>query len=313
MYILRSWSPIVVNKPHVASVIIVEWNFFDRESAIMADDAPTFVFYLYKPSMAAAIIFIILFSISALLHVKVLIQKRTWYFIPFVIGCLFEAVGYIGRAMSSPEYPNFTKNPYIIQSILLLLGPTLFAASIYMILGRLVVLLEADSYSMISPRWLTKFFVLGDVLSFFAQGGGGGLLTQAKSEDDVRRGENIIVGGLGIQILFFGFFIIVAFVFHRRISRDPTRNARTLTTPWKKLLVVLYITSALIMIRSVYRIAEYVLGSDGELLSKEVYLYCLDALPMLIVAVSYNWFHPSRVVSREFLQRSSVTSLEVLG
>lgn len=83
-----------------------------------------------------------------------------------------EAVGYIGRAMSSTESPNFTKNPYIIQSVLLLLGPTLYAASIYMILGRLIVLLEADNYSVIKPKWLTKFFVLGDVLSFFAQGGG---------------------------------------------------------------------------------------------------------------------------------------------
>ncbi|KAI1371564.1 RTA1 like protein [Hypoxylon crocopeplum] len=279
----------------------------------MADDAPTFVFYRYQPSLPAAIIFIIFFAISSLIHATVLVRKRTWYFIPFLIGCLFETVGYVGRALSSPEYPNFTKIPYIIQSILLLLGPTLFAASIYMILGRLVVLLEADSYSMIKPRWLTGFFVLGDVLSFFAQGGGGGLLTQARSDADVRQGEYIIVGGLGIQILFFGFFIIVTFVFHRRISGKPTRNALTLTTPWKKLLYVLYISSALIMVRSVYRVAEYVLGSDGELLSKEAYLYCLDALPMLIVALAYNWFHPSRVVSRDALQRISVTSLEVLG
>ena len=74
--------------------------------------------------------------------------------------------------MSSNESPNFTKNPYIIQSVLLLLGPTLFAASIYMILGRMVVLLDADNYSLISPKWLTKVFVLGDVLSFFTQSGG---------------------------------------------------------------------------------------------------------------------------------------------
>lgn len=84
-----------------------------------------------------------------------------------------ETVGYIGRAQSSAEsFPDFTKNPYIVQSVLLLLGPTLFAASIYMILGRLVRLLDADAYSTIPPRWLTKVFVLGDVLSFFAQGGG---------------------------------------------------------------------------------------------------------------------------------------------
>ncbi|KAI2463143.1 RTA1 like protein [Annulohypoxylon bovei var. microspora] len=279
----------------------------------MADSTPTFVFYRYKPSIVAAILFIILFAISALLHIGVLVRKRTWYFIPFVIGCLFETVGYVGRAMSSPEYPNFTQNPYIIQSVLLLLGPTLFSASIYMILGRLVVHLEAQSCSMIKPRWLTKFFVLGDILSFFAQGGGGGLLTQAKSEDDVTRGEHIIVAGLCIQILFFGFFMIVTLVFHRRISVKPTRLALSLHTPWRKLIYVLYITSALIMIRSVYRVAEYILGSTGELQAKELYLYCLDALPMLIVALSYNWFHPSRVISRGAFKRISGTSLEVLG
>ncbi|KAI3392272.1 hypothetical protein diail_5936, partial [Diaporthe ilicicola] len=255
--------------------------------------APTaFVFYRYDPSMAAAVVFIAGFGISALLHLVTLVQKRTWYFIPFIIGCIFEAIGYVGRAMSSAEAPNFTKNPYIIQSLLLLLGPTLLAASIYMILGRLVVLLEADSYSVIRPKWLTKVFVLGDVLSFFAQGGGGGMLTQAKSTDDVKLGENIIVGGLFIQIIFFGFFMIVASVFHLRISNRPTKAALTITAPWKQLFYVLYFSSGLIMIRSVYRVAEYITGSEGPLMSNELYLYVLDALPMLLVAFSFNYFHP---------------------
>ncbi|KAI1463487.1 RTA1 like protein [Daldinia caldariorum] len=279
----------------------------------MANEVPSYVFYRYKPSMAAAIIFILLFTISAIWHIILLFRKRTWYFIPFVIGCLFEAVGYVGRAMSSPEYPNFTKNPYIIQSTLLLLGPTLFAASIYMILGRLIVLLEANSYSIIKPRWLTKVFVLGDVLSFFAQGGGGGLLTQAKTLDAVRRGENIIIGGLCIQILFFGFFMVVTFIFDRRISKNPTRVSLALPTPWRKLVLILYLSSTLIMIRSMYRVIEYIMGSDGELMSKEAYLYCLDALPMVFVSFAYNWFHPSRVISRGKQGHISVTSLEVLG
>ncbi|KAI4593986.1 hypothetical protein KJ359_008774 [Pestalotiopsis sp. 9143b] len=258
-----------------------------------------YVFYSYKPSMAGAVIFIILFAIAALYHIWLLTKHRVWYFIPFVIGCLFEAVGYIGRAMSSPEYPNFTKNPYIIQSVLLLLGPTLYAASIYMILGRLIVLLEADNYSIIKPKWLTKFFVLGDVLSFFAQGGGGGLLTTAKSQADVRRGENIILGGLGIQVLFFGFFIVVTAVFHRRIRNDPTPKSVRTIAPWTKLLYALYATSMLIMVRSIYRVAEYAEGSGGELQSKEFWLYIFDALPMVVVAYVFIWMHPSKVISRE--------------
>jgi hypothetical protein len=199
--------------------------------------------------------------------------------------------------MSSKEYPDFTKNPYIIQSVLLLLGPTLFAASIYMILGRLVRLLGADHYSIISPRWLTKFFVLGDVLSFFAQGGGGGLLTTAKTEDDVKKGENIILGGLGIQILFFSFFIVVTIVFHRRIAREPTTRSHAITAPWRPLLYVLYATSLLILIRSLYRVAEYALGKHSILQEKEYWLYIFDALPMILVSVLFNWMHPSCVLN----------------
>lgn len=74
--------------------------------------------------------------------------------------------------MSAQEAPDFTQNPYIIQSLLLLLGPAFFAASIYMILARLIRLLEAENYSIIKTKWLTSVFVLGDVLSFFTQSGG---------------------------------------------------------------------------------------------------------------------------------------------
>lgn len=140
------------------------------------------------------------------------------------------------------------------------------------------------------------------------------MLTQAKSADDVKKGENIIIGGLFIQIIFFGFFMIVALVFHRRISNRPTRAAMAIVAPWKHLIYVLYISSGLIMIRSVYRVAEYVMGSDGVLMSKEYYLYCLDALPMLLVALSYNYFHPGRVINKNSQDRRlSVSSLEVLG
>jgi len=45
-----------------------------------------FLLYHYNPSKVAAIIFIALFGITTLLHFFQLIKKRTWYFIPFVIG-----------------------------------------------------------------------------------------------------------------------------------------------------------------------------------------------------------------------------------
>ena len=41
-----------------------------------------------------------------------------------------------------------------------------------MVLGRLIRLLEADKYSMVRLKWLTKIFLFGDVVSILAQGMG---------------------------------------------------------------------------------------------------------------------------------------------
>lgn len=56
----------------------------------MADDdvRKAFVFYNYTPSLAAAILFSVLFFIVTIAHITRMVMKKTWYFIPFVLGCL---------------------------------------------------------------------------------------------------------------------------------------------------------------------------------------------------------------------------------
>jgi hypothetical protein len=83
-----------------------------------------------------------------------------------------ETVGYIGRAMSAKQSPNWTTGPYIIQSTLLLIAPALFAASIYMELGRIIVLVRGEKFALVRVNWTTKIFVGGDVLSFLMQASG---------------------------------------------------------------------------------------------------------------------------------------------
>ncbi|KAF7545224.1 hypothetical protein G7Z17_g9341 [Cylindrodendrum hubeiense] len=200
--------------------------------------------------------------------------------------------------------------PYVLQSLFLLLGPTLLAASIYMMLGRLIRLLDGGEYSLIRVTWLTKVFVLGDVISFFAQSGGGGMLASAKSESSLKMGENIIVGGLGIQIVFFGFFMIVTMIFHYRINKNPTTASLTITTPWKKFIMVMYVASVFIMIRSVFRIAEYIGGSTGTLQSTESYIYIFDAALMFIVTALFNIFHPSRVMTNQHARIKGFNDVE---
>jgi hypothetical protein len=45
-----------------------------------------FKFYRYDPSLAAAIVFAILFLLTSLLHVYQLVRSRTWYLTALVIA-----------------------------------------------------------------------------------------------------------------------------------------------------------------------------------------------------------------------------------
>jgi hypothetical protein len=74
--------------------------------------------------------------------------------------------------MSSAESPNWTVPVYSLQTILLLVAPALFAASIYMELGRIILVTDGESHTVIRKRWLTKIFVVGDIISFLMQAAG---------------------------------------------------------------------------------------------------------------------------------------------
>ena len=121
------------------------------------------------------------------------------------------------------------------------------------------------------------------------------MLAKAKTDKDLKTGERIIMGGLGIQILFMNLFILVTYVFHRRMSRHPTSRSTHLRAPWKRTLTILYIVSGLISARSGFRIIEYMQGNDGFLIRHEVFLYVFDASLMWIVMWIFNVWHPSQV------------------
>ncbi|KAG5660911.1 hypothetical protein KAF25_002554, partial [Fusarium avenaceum] len=270
----------------------------------MADAPPK---YHYAPSLAAAILFAVLFGLSGLVHAYQLAKGRTWYLLAFFIGVLFEVIGHAARAYNATEdNPNWSDIPFIMQTLLLLLAPALFAASIYMILGRLIRALDAEHLSLIRTRWLTKIFVLGDILSFVVQGIGGGIMAGADNKDKVNLGQNAILVGLGIQILFFVGFIIVISIFHYRIRNQPTRISQETTLPWDQYILVLYFVSVLIMIRSIFRVAEFAAGQESVLQTSEAFLYCFDTALMFLCSCVFNLRHPSRVV------RSTYKSVEAL-
>lgn len=92
------------------------------------------------------------------------------------ITSIVEWIGYVGRAVSHTQTPNWTLGPYLVQTLLLLVAPALFAATVYMELGRIILLVDGEAHALIKKKWLTKIFVCGDVLSFVMQGGGRSLV-----------------------------------------------------------------------------------------------------------------------------------------
>jgi hypothetical protein len=186
-----------------------------------------------------------------------------------------------------------------MQSLLLLVAPALLAASIYMILGRLILVVDGEHHSLIPKKWLTKTFVAGDVLSFVMQSGGAGMMSSGNSKS-VKLGEKVIVGGLIMQVIFFIIFLFVATAFYQRIQREPTVRASTLQkngkTGWMTLFYALFTASGFILVRSIFRVIEYIQGDAGYLLRNEVWLYIFDSVLMLSVVVLFNIIHPSGAV-----------------
>lgn len=104
-------------------------------------------------------------------------------------------------------------------------------------------------------------------------------------------GANIIIVGLFVQLAFFGFFVCMAGDWHVKMHRFSSSQANRCS--WKKLMYTLFGTSMLVMVRSVYRVIEYIQGNDGPIMAREAYLYIFDALLMLAVMVILNVVHPS--------------------
>lgn len=130
----------------------------------------SFVLYHYEPSLPAAIAFSVLFNITTLAHVYQRVKSGSNYMNPFIVGGFFQVTGYGCRAAS--HFLGTSTTLYAIQTLLVLLAPTLYAASIYMILGRVIRYLHAERLSPVPVKWMTETFVAGDILSFILQGAG---------------------------------------------------------------------------------------------------------------------------------------------
>ncbi|OAG11398.1 putative RTA1 domain protein [Paraphaeosphaeria sporulosa] len=251
-----------------------------------------FDLYPYTPSASAGYAFVALFSLGGLVHLCMLIPLRAWFFIPFMLGCAGEAAGYYGRAWSHSNIRS--GSPYLLQLMLILASAPLLAASIYMILGRLIRALDATHHAVLSPRWTTKIYVLIDIGSFVTQLMGTAMQASGDAAG-AKTGNTIVVAGLGVQLVAFSVFILSVAVFHRRLVLEPTEISMEHKS-WARYMWMLYAVSGLIVVRSIFRLAEFLEGAEGKLYTTEVFLYVFDASLMFAVVVISAAVHPGMLL-----------------
>jgi high-affinity Fe2+/Pb2+ permease len=121
------------------------------------------------------------------------------------------------------------------------------------------------------------------------------MLAKTDSPSSIKTGQNLIITGLFIQIAGFGLFVIASALFHLRMHRKTTPRGRQI--PWSKHMFGLYSVSLLILIRSVFRVVEFLGGQSGYLLTNEVFLYVFDATLMFLAMLCLNIIHPSEIKS----------------
>ncbi|KAI1763475.1 RTA1-domain-containing protein [Hypoxylon sp. FL1150] len=241
----------------------------------------------YIPSAEAAGVFAALFILGTIYLLWKTVKTRAYFCIVFIIGGIFEIIGYCARASAKDKTDVLM--PYVIQSVLILIAPALFAASIYMVLGRVIRGVFAEFRSVIPVKWLTPIFVCGDVVSFLVQASGAGIMVTG---DGMQTGENIILGGLIVQVIMFGLFVIVAGIFHSRLRQWPTASFLTNRAKWEGTMLMRYTVSVFIFARSIFRVIEYAMGQDGYLLKHEWTLYVFDATLMFGVVAAFAYKFP---------------------
>jgi hypothetical protein len=209
--------------------------------------------------------------------------------------------------MSWSEAPTFSLGPYIVQTITILIAPAFTAATIYITFGRIMLVVDGQSLSPIRQRYITLIFVCGDILSLLVQSNGASLLTRKNKPSSVKAGKWIVTGGLVVQVVFFGAFMLISVIFYRRLRKSPTPRSKLIPKLWRTHLFKLYAASLLILVRSVFRVVEYTQGNNGYLLSHEVFLYMFDATLLSTAMLSFNIGHPSQITA--LLNGTKATSL----
>jgi hypothetical protein len=199
----------------------------------------------------------------------------------------------------------------VIQYFFIVCAPVALTAAIYACLYKLARWASSATLSGIGnmwrrPRWILWTFIVADILTTGLQVAGAALIGVAESnQKDPTTANNILLAGLVVQTFSFCGYFVVFGLFLREIGRD--RSLR-LSKNFKAFVAALFLASLLILLRTVFRLAETAEGVYGYLMTHEAFFGALEFAPVVIASLVLAAFHPGRLISSEKLAAPGTTA-----
>ncbi|CAF1264731.1 unnamed protein product [Didymodactylos carnosus] len=246
----------------------------------------------YTPVFGLAVAATVVYSLFTIIISIQSIYYGIVYFIVMSIVGVAESVGYGLRcALSSNVY---LRTPYIIMLCLIILAPVGLAFTNYVLVGRLIRYVGRE-YSLVNPLIVEWAFIASDIISIVVQGGGAALLTSTDTSK-ISIGQDILIAGLVINLISFCFFSIITIYLDYSIRKRRQQQKRAETEnqneKWRYIFYALYLSMTLLILRSIYRIVEFVTGFRGYVATSEVLFYIFDTLLMLVAFGLFIPMHP---------------------
>ena len=239
-----------------------------------------------------------------------LYQYRRWAFsVLSLLTMVCEIVGYVFRLRSSPPPVGdpYSVINFVIQYFFIVVAPVFFSAAIYTTLTALMAALSGQC--SLSPlglgrRQIIAIFVASDVGATITQVAGAAIIGNAESNShSPTTGNNILLVGLTVQVVSFLLFLILLTVFLLRAHKATTSVGESGMMRFSAALVL---SSLLVYLRTIFRLAETAGGVGGYASSHEAFFGTLEFAPIIVAVLLLGWWHPGKWVPNERTRREEV-------
>ena len=254
--------------------------------------------YPYNPVKPAPIVFAVLLTLLGAYQIYQSFFKYPWkkFGLTMTWATSVWVGGFVCRSISVYNVQNV--DLFIAQFVLVLMGPPLYAAAAYFILGRLLAYLPY--HAPIHPgRVFSTFVILSAIVESLTANGAANSAGNGRDPGQRETGLNCLKGALILQCCVEAFFFSLVATLEYRC-----RKAGNFPRQIRVVFYVLYVTSFMILVRCIVRTIEGFeaasCSSDsnehycGPISKHEVFLWVFEIANITLFVALLAIFHPGK-------------------